>query len=244
MLKVASLTRSFGGLHAVRDLSFDVERGEFLGVMGPNGAGKTTLLNLITGYLRPSAGAITFEGRTITGRRPFEICRMGIARTFQVVRPFAEMSVLDNVIAGALFARARPPRLAEARARAQAPLEMAGLWDKRLMRAGALSIGEKKKLELARALATDPRLLLLDEVVGGLTGTEIEDLTLVLARIHRAGTTIVMIEHIVEVILRLSSRVLVLNFGQKLFEGTPREVVEHPAVVESYLGRKLDAVEP
>jgi branched-chain amino acid transport system ATP-binding protein len=243
MLEVTSLSRNFGGLHAVRELSFRIAPGEFLGVMGPNGAGKTTLLNLITGYLRPSAGSIDFQGRSIAGRRPFEICRMGIARTFQVVRPFGEMSVLDNVIAGALFSRARGVSLADARERARIPLELTGLWQKRAVRAGGLSIGEKKKLELARALATEPRLLLLDEVVSGLTESEMEDLVAVLARIHAAGTTILMIEHIVEVILRLSNRVLVLNFGQKLFEGTPREVVAHPAVVESYLGRPLDSVD-
>jgi branched-chain amino acid transport system ATP-binding protein len=240
MLEVRNLSKQFGGLRAIWNLSFTVGKGDFLGVIGPNGAGKTTLLNLITGYLRPSSGSVLFEGNPVHGLAPFRICRLGIARTFQVVRPFGEMSVEDNVLAASLFSASRNIGVAEGRARARKPLELTGLWPIRDQLAGTLTIGAKKKLELARALAVNPRLLLLDEVMGGLSAPEVVDIVEVLERIHAAGATIVMIEHVVEVILRLTSRVVVLNFGEKLFEGTPEEVVEHPAVIESYLGRPLE----
>jgi branched-chain amino acid transport system ATP-binding protein len=241
MLEVRNLSKQFGGLRAIWNLSFTVGKGDFLGVIGPNGAGKTTLLNLITGYLRPSSGSVLFEGNPVHGLAPFRVCRLGIARTFQVVRPFGEMSVEDNVLAASLFSASRNIGVAEGRARARKPLELTGLWPIRDQLAGTLTIGAKKKLELARALAVNPRLLLLDEVMGGLSAPEVVDIVEVLERIHAAGATIVMIEHVVEVILRLTSRVVVLNFGEKLFEGTPEEVVEHPAVIESYLGRPLEA---
>jgi branched-chain amino acid transport system ATP-binding protein len=240
MLEVRNLSKQFGGLRAIWNLSFTVGKGDFLGVIGPNGAGKTTLLNLITGYLRPSSGSVLFEGNPVHGLAPFRICRLGIARTFQVVRPFGETSVEDNVLAASLFSASRNIGVAEGRARARKPLELTGLWPIRDQLAGTLTIGAKKKLELARALAVNPRLLLLDEVMGGLSAPEVVDIVEVLERIHAAGATIVMIEHVVEVILRLTSRVVVLNFGEKLFEGTPEEVVEHPAVIESYLGRPLE----
>jgi branched-chain amino acid transport system ATP-binding protein len=240
MLEVAGLSRHFGGVRAVSDLWFTVSQGEFLGVIGPNGAGKTTLLNLVTGYLRPSAGMIRFEQQQIQGLPPYRICKLGIGRTFQVVRPFGEMSVEDNLMVGALFASGKRVSMAQAAANVERPLELTGLLHKRHRPAAQLSIGEKKKLELARALAVGAKLLLLDEVMGGLTRPEVRDLIATLRRVHASGVTILMIEHIVEAILALSQRVLVLNFGQKLFEGTPREVIEHPAVIESYLGRPLD----
>ena len=213
MLEFRDVSKSFGGLRAIGNLSFSVNKGDFLGVIGPNGAGKTTLLNLITGYLRPSRGEILFEGKRINGLQPFEICRLGIARTFQVVRPFGEMSVEDNVLAAALFSAEKGISVAEGRARAQRPLELAGLWSIRDKLAGALTIGGKKKLELARALAVRPRLLLLDEVMGGLSAPEMADIIEVLERIRAAGTTILMIEHVMEAILQLTNRVVVLNFG-------------------------------
>ena len=240
MLEIRNLTKTFGGLTAVGDLSFSVGQGEFVGIIGPNGAGKTTLMNLVTGYMRPSAGDVLFEGRSIVGLPPYEISHRGIGRTFQVVRPFAEMSVEDNVMTGALFSGDRTNSLAAARKAAALPMELTGLAHKRGLQAGALTLGEKKKLELARALATKPRLLLLDEVMGGVTRGDVEDLMVVLRRIQDSGVTIVMIEHLVEVIMALSERVVVLNFGQKLFEGAPKDVVEHPAVIESYLGRPLE----
>ncbi|MEP9380473.1 ABC transporter ATP-binding protein [Aquabacter sp. CN5-332] len=241
MLEVRNLSKSFGGLKAVGDLSMSVAQGEFVGVIGPNGAGKTTVMNLVTGYMRPSSGDVLFEGKSLVGLAPYKISHRGVGRTFQVVRPFSEMSVEDNVMTGALFSGSRTNNLSKARKAAQLPMELTGLTHKRNMHAGALTLGEKKKLELARALATEPRLLLLDEVMGGVTRGEVDDLMVVLQRIHASGVTIVMIEHLVEVIMALSKRVVVLNFGQKLFEGTPADVVQHPAVIESYLGRSLEA---
>lgn len=240
MLEISNLSKNFYGLRAISNLAVSVNHREFVGIIGPNGAGKTTLLNLITGFMRPTSGTIRFDGRPIDRLAPYQICRLGIGRTFQVVRPFAEMSVEDNVMTGALFASGKHVGVAKGRQLAREPLELTGLWNKRRMLAGALTIGDKKKLELARALAVKPKLLLLDEVMGGLTRQDMIDLLQVLRRIHASGTTIVMIEHVIEAILQLTQRVVVLNFGEKLFEGTPREVVEHPAVIESYLGRPLN----
>lgn len=240
MLEIRNLTKTFGGLTAVGDFSMQVGKGEFLGVIGPNGAGKTTLMNLITGYMPPTSGDVLFEGNSLARLAPYQISHRGIGRTFQVVRPFSEMSVEDNVMTGALFSGHRAGTLAKAREAAQLPMELTGLTGKRNVMAGTLTLGEKKKLELARALATSPRLLLLDEVMGGVNRGEVDELMLVLQRIHAAGVTIVMIEHLVEVIIALSMRVVVLNFGRKLYEGSPQDVVEHPDVIESYLGRPLD----
>ncbi len=239
MLEFRAVSKNFGGLRATHKLSFTAKTGDFLGVIGPNGAGKTTLLNLVTGYVRPSQGEILFEGRNLGGLRPFDICRLGIARTFQVVRPFGEMTVEDNVLAAALFSAEKRIDVATGRERAQRPLELAGLWPLRHKLAGALTIGGKKKLELARALATRPRLLLLDEVMGGLSAPEMADIIEVLERIHAAGTTILMIEHVMDAVMQLTNRVVVLNFGEKLFEGTPNEMIDHPDVIESYLGKPL-----
>jgi branched-chain amino acid transport system ATP-binding protein len=240
MLEVNGLSKNFGGLAAVSDLSLTIRRGEIFGVIGPNGAGKTTLLNLITGYLAASKGSILFEGRELRGLSPSKICHRGIARTFQVVRPFVEMSVIDNVMTGALFAPTRRISMAEARIRAGSALDLVGLLDKRDMLAGELTIGEKKKLELARALATKPRLLFLDEVMAGLAGGEVEVLMDVVERVADSGTTVLMIEHLVGVILALTDRVLVLDFGRELFQGAPEDVVAHPEVIDSYLGKPLD----
>jgi len=239
VLEVEQLSKRFGGLKAISDLSFRIAAGEFVGIIGPNGAGKSTLLNLITGFHKPTSGTVRFEGREIQGMQPFAVCRLGIARTFQVVRPFAEMSVEDNVMTGALFS-APGVTLQKARERIRTPLELTGLWAKRHVLGGELPIGEKKRLELARSLAVGAKLLLLDEVVGGLTKPEIQEIIGVLRRIHASGVTIVMIEHIVEAIMALSQRVIVLNFGEKLFEGTPAEVMQHPAVIESYLGSEAE----
>ncbi|HEY0570805.1 MAG TPA: ABC transporter ATP-binding protein [Enterovirga sp.] len=240
MLRIANVAKSFGGLRAIADVSFDVPRGQFFGIIGANGAGKTTLLNLITGYMPPSSGTIEFEGEPIHGLPPYRIAHRGIGRTFQITQPFAEMSVLDNVMTGALFSRHGARRsLKEARAMCDEPLHLVGLTAQADLPAGALTLGGKKKLELARVLATEPKLLLLDEVMGGLTRGEIEDLMVVLQRIHAAGTTVVMIEHLVHVILDLCDHVFVLNFGRELFRGTPQEVVSNPEVIEAYLGKPL-----
>lgn len=240
MLEIRNLSKRFGGLQAVSDLSLTLRDNQLLGIIGPNGAGKTTLLNLVTGYLRPSGGSVLLDGEPVTGLPPFRICRLGIARTFQVVRPFNEMSVADNVMTGVLFCGRHDGGMRAARAACEEPLALVGLADKRNVPAGALTLGEKKKLELARALATAPKVLLLDEVMAGLPHHEVEDLMEALERIHANGTAILMIEHLVHVILRLAEHVVVLNFGQKLFEGAPAQVLEHPDVVESYLGRRLE----
>ena len=240
MLAVRNLTKAFGGLVATNNLSFEVRRHQFLGVIGPNGAGKTTLLNLITGYLRRDHGDIELDGKRIDGLRPYETCRLGIGRTFQVVQPFMEMSVIDNVITGALFSRGGKVRLDDARERVRRPLELVGLYARRDAQAGTLTLGEKKKLELARALATDPKLLLLDEVMAGSTHREVVELMQVLRDIHAEGTTILMIEHLVHVIVSLAQHVVVLNFGEKLAEGTPEAILENPRVVETYLGSAAD----
>lgn len=240
MLKLTSVEKSFAGLRAIDNVSFEVSPGQFFGIIGANGAGKTTLLNLVTGYLPLTAGSVEFEGKRIDGLPPYRIAHRGIGRTFQITQPFAEMSVLDNVTTGALFSRKGAKRsIKEARSVADVALQLVGLTGQASLSAGTLTLGGKKKLELARALATEPRLLLLDEVMGGLTPAEIEDLTEVLRRIHSTGTTIVMIEHIVHVILALCDHVFVLNFGRELFRGTPNEVVSHPEVIEAYLGKPL-----
>jgi branched-chain amino acid transport system ATP-binding protein len=241
MLDIQNLSKRFGGLLAINDLTASVKKDQFLGVIGPNGAGKTTLLNLITGYYRPSQGKILFEGERIDGKRPYEICRLGIARTFQVVQPFPEMSVLDNAMTGALFSR-DGMTVRKARDRAMEALEMVDIAHQADVMAGALTLGAKKKLELARALATKPRLLLLDEVMAGSPQSDIDELMQLLKRIHANGVTILMIEHLVHVIIALAQHVFVLNFGQELFQGKPDDVIAHPEVIESYLGKPLEAL--
>lgn len=240
LLQVEGLQKNFGGLRATNNLNFRVQENEFLGVIGPNGAGKTTLLNLLTGYTRPTAGTITFDGKRIDGLKPYEICRLGIARTFQIVQPFLEMTVTDNVLVGALFSRGYDMSIEQARELIIRPLELVGLAKKANVVAGELSLGEKKKLELARALATQPRLLFLDEVMAGSTRGEVDELVEVLRNIHASGTTVLMIEHLVHVIVELAQHVMVLNFGQKLYEGRPDDVVAHPDVIETYLGKPMD----
>ena len=238
ILEIEAITKSFGGLRAVSDLSLTVRSGQCFGIIGANGAGKTTLLNLITGYDQPNSGTIRFDGRVVTGMTPYQLCWLGMGRSFQIVQPFAEMTVLDNVMTGALFSRnGRGRSLAQARTMCEQALELVGLMAQARQLAGALTIGGKKKLELARVLATEPKLMLLDEVMGGLTRGEIDDCIATLERIKATETTIVMIEHHVHVITRLCDHVFVLDFGRALFQGTPAEVVAHPEVIQAYLGK-------
>jgi branched-chain amino acid transport system ATP-binding protein len=235
LLEVAAISKRFGGLVAVRDLSLEVARGEVLGLIGPNGAGKTTVFHLISGFLAPDAGLVRFDGHSLAGLQPHAICALGLVRTFQIVRPFPHLSVLDNVRVGAL---ARRPRMAEARDRAREVIDEVGLGAKAELRAGGLTLAERKRLELARALATEPTLLLLDEVMAGLNPTETAAIVALIRRINERGVSILLIEHNMKAVMALSHRIAVLSFGEKIVEGAPGAVANHPRVIEAYLGEE------
>jgi branched-chain amino acid transport system ATP-binding protein len=235
LLKVEGLNKSFGGLRAVSDLSFAVGEREILGLIGPNGAGKSTVFNLINGVVVPNRGQVTFHGIDITGAAPYRVARSGIARTHQIVQPLTDLTVLENCSVGACFGRENLP-LARARAVAREVAVFVGLEDRLATPAAQLTIAGKKRLELARALAARPLLLLLDEVLAGLNPTEIERMVGVIHAIRERGVSILIIEHLMQAIMGLSDRVVVLNSGQKLAEGTPTEIANDPAVIEAYLG--------
>jgi branched-chain amino acid transport system ATP-binding protein len=232
-LEVEGLCKRFGGVTAVDGASLAVEAGEIVGLIGPNGAGKTTLFHLVSGFARPDGGVVRLGGAVVTGLRPHELCRRGLARTFQIVRPFQRLSVVDNVRVGAL---ARRPSFREATARAREIVHLVGLEAKADRPAGGLTLAERKRLELARALATEPRLLLLDEVMAGLTPTETERLVALCRQIHARGIAILLIEHVMRAVMALSHRVVVLAQGQVIAAGTPAAVAADPRVVEAYLG--------
>lgn len=237
LLAVERVWRRFGGLVAVAGVSLEVEQGEILGVMGANGAGKTTLFALIAGHLRPDEGAISLDGRPITGLSPDRICRLGLTRTFQIVRPFAGLSVLDNATIGAFYGarRARDRKSAEAAAREA--IAAVGLGAQAGQRAGTLTLAGQKRLEVARALATGPRIILLDEVMAGLTPTEVEEMIGIVAALRaQRGITFLVIEHVMKALVRLSDRVLCLHHGQPIAMGSPEALAHDPKVLEVYFG--------
>jgi branched-chain amino acid transport system ATP-binding protein len=233
LLELKDVTKRFGGLQAVGHMSFTIDKGEILGLIGPNGAGKTTIFNLVNGFFTPTSGEILFRGERIDGLKPHVVCHRGLARTFQVVKPLARLSVLENVMASA-FARTNHREEARAIAMESTAFTEMEEWRERL--AGSLPLGMRKRLEMARALATKPELLLLDENFAGLNPSEVEKTIEIVRKIHASGVTILIIEHNMRVIMAISHRLLCINYGVMLSEGTPEQVANDPRVVEAYLG--------
>jgi len=236
-LKVERLCKSFGGLRAVNSVTFDVAEGEIIGLIGPNGSGKTTTLNLLTGFLKPDSGTITFRGENVTGRPRSQMCPKGIARTFQLVKPFLGFTAIQNVMVGKVYGRDSAKSLKVAAEESRESLAWVGLEDKAQVLAKDLTLMQRKRLELARALAAKPKLLLLDELMAGLNPGEADEACELIHEIRDSKITIMVVEHIVKAICGLSDRIIVLNMGEKIAEGPPDEIIHHPQVIEVYLGR-------
>ena len=238
LIEVEKVTKKFGGLMALRDVSFHINSGEILGLIGPNGAGKTTLFNAVAGVFRPESGKIRFNGEEITGLPPFELSLKGIARTFQITKPFLNITVLDNMMVGAL---SKEKNLVAAKKISLEFLEFVGLASKKDLLAANLTLEDRKRLELARALATKPRLLLLDEVMAGLNPKEMEDTLKLIRKVHAEGMTIFVVEHVMKAIMSVSHRVMVLHHGEKIAEGAPNHIVQNQKVIDAYLGQSYHA---
>jgi len=238
LIEVKNVSKHFGGLIAIKDVSFEIKTGEILGLIGPNGAGKTTLFNVVNGFYTPTIGEVSFKGKRISGFQPHEICKLGIARTFQVVKPLQRMSVLDNVVASAFL---RANNKSEAVEIATETLNFTGLYDDKNVISKGLPLGKRKKLEIARALATKPEVLLLDESFAGLNHSELNESIEIIRKIKERGITIMIIEHHMKVIMAISDRIVVINYGEKIAEGTSQEIRNNPLVIEAYLGETKSA---
>jgi branched-chain amino acid transport system ATP-binding protein len=239
LLDVQGVSKYFGGLKANDDISFQVKKGEIVSIIGPNGAGKSTLFSCVTGFYRVDKGRLLFKGRDITNRKPHTIARLGIVRTFQVVQVISDMTVLENVMTGGFLRRTR---VDDARRKAEEILAFTGLVEKQSYNALELTISDKKRLEVSMALAMDPELLMLDESMAGLTPVELRQIIELIRKVRASSVTVVVVEHVMEAVMELSDRVIVLNSGRKIMEGTPSEVVENPEVKRAYLGERYSAV--
>lgn len=238
LLEIKKLTKSFGGLMANQDIDVVVQESEIVGLIGPNGAGKTTLFNCVTGYYSPDSGQVLFDGRDITAWSPDRVCKAGLSRTFQITKPFSTMSALENVMVGTFLHHGSTQA---ARTAALELLEVTGLAGKKNMTADNLTVADKKRLELTRALATKPKLLMLDEVMSGLTATETAEAIELIRKLNRQGIAIFLVEHVMEVVMPISNRVTVLDYGQKIAEGEPSEIANDERVIKAYLGEKYRA---
>ena len=233
LLEAKEITKRFGGLVAVGNLSLSVDEGQILGLIGPNGAGKTTAFNMISGFYKADEGEIIFDGKKITDLRPDQICKLGLTRTFQVVKPFPQLSVLDNVMVGA-YNRTNDSK--ESKKKAEEIIEFLGMQNMEGMTAGSLSVAHRKRLEVAKALATDPKIILLDEAMAGLRPTETDEMIELVRQISRQGIALLLVEHVMKVIMSLAERIVVIHHGEKIAEGTPQQICQDKAVIDAYLG--------